>query len=116
MKPPSPRVTLIAIAAFLIGVILIIVGQCTSSSTTTTNQGESDTGNMELDACQINLSTIDKAVLQYSDDSNGNYPTAISDLVPKYLESIPVEPSGGTYFLDTNDRIPRAACSLGHSY
>ncbi len=63
--------------------------------------------------CQANLRTIDAAVQTYC-AQNGSYPRNINELVPTFLRSVPVEPSGGTYSLEGNP--PKAVCSKGHSY
>jgi len=47
-----------------------------------------------LDACKSNLMNLGTALEMYSTDSSGRFPPDLSRLVPKYLKSIPICPSG----------------------
>ena len=55
-----------------------------------------------------NLRTIDGAIGSYY-YGEGAYPTDLDKLVPEYLEEIPKDPMGGTYYLDTSEIKPEAA-------
>jgi prepilin-type N-terminal cleavage/methylation domain-containing protein len=46
---------------------------------------------------KADMSTIEKAVMEYSALSGGAYPALLTDLVPTYLGSIPSNPNGGSY-------------------
>lgn len=47
-------------------------------------------------ACQSNLKNVGTALEMYSTDSSGRYPTALTQLSPNYLKTIPTCPSSGT--------------------
>jgi hypothetical protein len=67
--------------------------------------------------CKGMLRTIDGAVMEYEyDHGEGIFPTTMEELVPTYLREVPKNKSGGTYYLDTTQTPPRAACSEGHTY
>jgi type II secretory pathway pseudopilin PulG len=54
-------------------------------------------------ACRSNLKNIGTAFEMYSTDWSGKYPTALSQLTPNYLKTIPECPSAGliTYTVQT---------------
>ncbi|HDP70693.1 MAG TPA: type II secretion system protein [Actinobacteria bacterium] len=68
---------------------------------------------VELRTCQSNLRTIDGAIMQYYMHEK-NYPSEISDLVPKYLKTEPKCPSQQVEY--TIDSGNRAECPNGHAY
>lgn len=55
-----------------------------------------------------NLRTIDGAV-QFYYAEKGQYPGDISQLVPEFLKTAPVDPAGGTYYLVDQGGTVRAA-------
>jgi prepilin-type N-terminal cleavage/methylation domain-containing protein len=46
---------------------------------------------------KADMSTVEKAILQYAVLNNNTYPTLLSDLVPNYLGAVPLDPNGGSY-------------------
>jgi len=55
-------------------------------------------GQAESAACAANRATISSAARQYQ-AMEGAYASSLQQLVPGYLQSVPVCPSGGTYTL-----------------
>ena len=49
-----------------------------------------------LEQCRENCRTIGSALDMYGLDNDGQYPRDLSDLVPRYLESIPTCPATGS--------------------
>lgn len=47
---------------------------------------------------KTNLRAIDTAIQSYN-AMNGSWPTAIQQLVPQFLMSVPNDPGGGTYYI-----------------
>jgi len=60
--------------------------------------GGGPVGQAEATACAANRKTISAAARQYQ-AVEGDYPNSIQQMVPGYLKSMPVCPSGGTYTL-----------------
>lgn len=50
---------------------------------------------LELEACERNLTEIDKNYLIYSTEHSGQYPSTIEELTPAYMESLPICPASG---------------------
>lgn len=59
-------------------------------------------------AGNANLRMIDSAIQQYY-TANGDYPTSINQLSRYFVGGLPVDPSGGTYYLVVEGGVPRAA-------
>jgi hypothetical protein len=93
---------------FLISILtagaVLLVGCGGGSGTTSSDNGNSQNSaagavsQAEAAACAVNRRTIYTAVQQYNAFENKNA-TSIQQLVPKYLQSVPTCPSGGTYTL-----------------
>ena len=49
----------------------------------------------QLTACKSNCKNIGTALEMYSTDNQARYPVSLSQLVPKYLKTIPTCPSAG---------------------
>lgn len=121
------KVLVLTICLLLVGAVLVGCGSEstdstteTSNNSTTTSQGSTQGSNQtELSTCQANLLAIDSAALDYKIRNSGQHPSTVDVLVPNYLDSLPVEPFGGTYSLikDTShgDNV-KAVCSKGHTY
>ena len=64
--------------------------------------------------CAMNLEILDLACKKQAAET-GEYPRALSELVPAYLEALPSCPSGGSYALDMSGKLP--VCSIpGHHF
>jgi hypothetical protein len=89
-------VALVALAALLAG--------CGSGGSSSDGKGENagstggPVGQAEAATCSANRRTISSAAKQY-EALEGKSPTSIQQMVPKYLKSVPVCPSGGSYSL-----------------
>ncbi|MBN2168399.1 MAG: hypothetical protein JW738_04085 [Actinobacteria bacterium] len=59
-------------------------------------------------ATEANLRTIDQAIQVYY-ATEGEYPSTINDLVPKYLKELPADPGGGTYYIVVQGDEAKAA-------
>lgn len=59
------------------------------------------TGNVKMKARDAErvayINQIRTAISQYSDDNDSNYPDALANLAPIYLQATPVPPEGGSY-------------------
>ncbi|GEM_PF-783838 len=55
-------------------------------------------GKAGAEARQANLMAINAAIHSYFLE-NGQYPTSIEQLVPRYLQTIPADPEGGVYYI-----------------
>lgn len=96
------------IFTILLAVLLVAAAFLAGCGGESTAPGEGDGGNggssggpvsqAEATACAANRKTISSAVQQYY-NFEGTYPTSIQVLVPDYLMSVPVCPSGGRYTL-----------------
>lgn len=62
------------------------------------------------DKCVTQLDAISVACQEYARE-HGGFPKTLEELVPDYLESIPVCPAGGTYTLGTPEGSP-PTCSI----
>jgi predicted small secreted protein len=81
-------------------VLAVVLAGCGSSPSGegTQRPTEGPVGAADEAACAANRRTIASCVQQYY-GLEGKYPTSIQQLVPKYLDSVPVCPAGGTYSL-----------------
>lgn len=50
----------------------------------------------QLTACKSNLKNMGTACEMYSTDTSGRYPTALANLTPNYMKTIPTCASSGT--------------------
>lgn len=62
----------------------------------------------QLTACKSNLKNISTALEMYSTDFSGKYPASLDLVVPNYLKTLPICPSGGekTYRAYFGSTIP----------
>lgn len=95
-------------------VLAILAAGCGGENGTAGNTGtgvhpaeNTPTGQAESAACAANRRAISSAVQQYQ-AVEGQPPASIQQLVPGYLQSVPVCPSGGTYTLSGT----RVVCSI----
>ena len=65
--------------------------------------------------CALNLEALAGACKKYASEKGG-YPSAPSNLVPDYLESVPACPAGGVYSLGTAEGDPPACSIPGHRF
>ncbi len=65
-------------------------------------------GKSESAAREANLNAINSAIQTYFME-NGQYPSSIEQLVPRYLQSIPIDPAGGVYYIRFEGGRARAA-------
>ncbi len=83
---------------------VLLLGCGGSGNSTSSDGGDSQNssqgpiGQAESAACAANRRSISSSVQQYNVMENKNA-TSIQQLVPKYLQSVPTCPSGGTYTL-----------------
>ena len=63
--------------------------------------------------CAINLDAIASACKRHAAEKGG-VPPAIEDLVPAYLNALPICPAGGTYTLGTPEGDPPTCSIPGH--
>ncbi len=84
-------------------VALVLIAGCGGGSETATPEDSATTGGpvgqSESTACAANRKLISSAIQQYY-AMEGTYPKSIQQLVPKYLQSVPACPAGGTYNLN----------------
>ena len=69
-------------------------------------------------ACMGNQKTIESQCLLYYVNEAvlgrpGRYPAALSDMVPSFIEILPVCPSGGDYSTNYNNASGTTSCSSG---
>ncbi|MDI6873974.1 hypothetical protein [Candidatus Solincola sp.] len=109
MKRSMPAI----LAAVLLILALVLAG-CGGENKTAVDAGtggpsseNSPVGQAESAACAANRRAISSAAQQYQ-AMEGRVPTSIQQLVPKYLQSVPACPSGGTYTLSGT----RVVCSV----
>ena len=65
--------------------------------------------------CALNLDALAGACRKFASEKGG-YPSALSDLIPDYLESIPTCPAGGAYSLGAPEGVPPACSVPGHRF
>lgn len=87
----------------LLALLLVGCGSGGGSTTSSDNgDGQSTSGGpisaAEQAACSANRRTISSSIQQYN-AMEGKSATSIQQLVPKYLQSVPACPAGGTYSL-----------------
>jgi type II secretory pathway pseudopilin PulG len=63
--------------------------------------------------CAEQLDLIARGAAKYA-AGNGRFPDQIGDLIPAYLEAMPVCPSGGAYTLNSPDTSPPTCTIPGH--
>jgi len=75
------------------------------------------TQNSKTKTCVSTLKVIDSGLIQYA-GATGINPVNLGDIVPAYVERVPLEPSGGSYILvaATSSAPVHVECSKGHSY
>lgn len=96
------------IFTILMAVLLLVAALFAGCGGDSAAPGEGDGGNgstgggpisqAEATSCAANRKTISAAAQQYY-NFEGTYPASIQVLVPDYLMSVPVCPSGGRYTL-----------------
>lgn len=59
-------------------------------------------------AREANLRTIDAAIQTYY-YAEGELPSTINELIPKYLKEMPADPAGGTYYIVVQGQEAKAA-------
>ena len=75
------------------------------------------TDNAKMKACKANLRTVDSAISRYVISNDNEFPTDIDQLKPYFKNnSLPKEPFGGSYELDSGPNGTWCKCSLGHEY
>jgi uncharacterized protein YceK len=89
------RAILLMLCFVLVSIMLTVAG-CGSSAEQLTNPTEGPVAQADSAACAANRRTIESALQQYS-AFEGKKATSIQQLVPKYVQSMPVCPAGGTY-------------------
>lgn len=75
------------------------------------------TNQAKIRSCKSTLRIIDSAIKEYR-LNKGVYPDSFADIVPEYVKSVPLEPTGGIYtFTAATSAAPaKVECSKGHSY
>ena len=92
----------------VVGIIGIIVGISVAPSLVHTRS------NAQTSVCVANLRHIEGAIVMY-ETANRSRPSALTDLVPAYIKSMPTCPATGTYTLPTTD-TGRPTCTVsGHT-
>jgi hypothetical protein len=94
------------VGLILISLVVIVAG-CGSSAEQLTNPTEGPVAKADSAACAANRRTMESSLQQYS-VLEGKSATSLQQLVPKYLQSVPSCPSGGTYSLQGS----RVSCSI----
>ncbi len=94
------------VGLILISLVVIVAG-CGSSAEQLTNPTEGPVAKADSAACAVNRRTMESSLQQYS-ALEGKSATSLQQLVPKYLQSVPSCPSGGTYSLQGS----RVSCSI----
>lgn len=64
-------------------------------------------------ACAMNLDAIAAACQRHA-AAQGGFPATLSDLVPTYLNAVPVCPDGGVYTVGTPEGDPPTCSVAGH--
>lgn len=117
MRTPKGRIFLILVMA--LGLFIILAGcggQRKPVEKTAEGEIESELpealktikGKSESAAREANLDAINSAIQSYFME-NGQYPSSIEQLVPRYLQTIPLDPAGGTYYIKFEGGYARAA-------
>lgn len=95
----------LAILALLLAVVLLVFAGCGGGGATSDSGGNETGGSgigpvneAEAATCAANRRMISAAASQYG-ATEGSNPTSIQQLLPQYLQSLPVCPAGGTYSL-----------------
>ncbi len=94
------------VGLILISLVVIVAG-CGSSAEQVTNPTEGPVARADSAACAANRRTMESGLQQYS-ALEGKSATSLQQLVPKYLQSVPSCPSGGTYSLQSGS----VSCSI----
>ena len=84
------------VLGLLVVLLAAVAAGCTSESVEPTQPKEGPVGQASSAACSANRKMIESAIQAYY-GLEGVYPTSLQQLVPEYLESVPVCPEGGTY-------------------
>lgn len=95
------------VSLLLVSCVMILAGCGSSSTENITNPTEGPVAQADKAACAANRRTIASCLQQYA-AMEGKEATSIQQLVPKYLQSVPSCPSGGTYSLQGN----AVSCSI----
>lgn len=108
------RRTVLTISVVLLAVLALLAVGCGGGGEPAGEAGsgaQADTGSpvgqAEVAACAANRRAISSAAQQYQ-AVKGQAPASVQQLVPEFLPSIPVCPSGGTYSLSGT----RVVCSV----
>ena len=94
--------------------IFVFLSLCGCGSTQTEKKlSAEDKRQQTLLDCQTNLKNIGAAVQKWSKDNEGKHPAELADLVPGYLDSLPICPVAGqpTYELVQEDAKYRITCA-----
>ena len=75
-----------------------------------TSNGDISTRDPRSD-CLFNSALISGYALQYKQEK-GAYPLSIEEMVPEFLQKMPVCPAGGTYRLITGEGLSDVECSV----
>lgn len=91
--------------------LLLLLAGCGGSQEAKTNEPHvsegGPTNSTTAAACAANRRMIDTAIQQYK-AMEGTPPTSLQQLVPRYLETMPSCPSGGSYSIQGE----KAVCSV----
>ncbi|OFW58002.1 MAG: hypothetical protein A2W01_10750 [Candidatus Solincola sediminis] len=86
------------IGLVVVSLMLLVAGCGGNSAEQLTNPTEGPIAQADSAACAANRKVIGSSIQQYS-AIEGNPATSLQQLVPKYLQSIPACPGGGSYSL-----------------
>ena len=107
MKGASKRSIVMVLALILVLSVMVVFAGCGArEQKIETLDGLKQEA--ESSAREANLRMIDSAVQMYYAD-NGQYPTDINQLAPQYIPTMPGDPGGGTYYLEVEGGVPKAA-------
>lgn len=114
-KAAAGALCLFVLLAFTAGVAGCGSSGGTASDSSPAGQSAEETGTIntirqkaDSAASSANLRLIDSAIQQYY-AATGDYPTTINQLSQYFTGGLPVDPSGGAYYLVVEGGVPRAA-------